>query len=263
VAKPGRRSSEGERTAFRVLAQPVWERHSASVNRAMTRMPALRGVQLDAARTDLVAVHIHLTGGAAELAGQRPDDLACYTACLGSGLCRLPSYRGVAVRGGLPAGWLERFVPGRVLREPGPVSALPIGTAGDLPARMGGYVIWSSTGRRVRPLVGAASGAASDEVVFPPGVTFRVLDVRSDGPEPLVLLSEVSGAGSAAERTEDLTDADRATLQRLDEALRRQEPADEKKTARPTTKATPGAKALDAWPPRCAEPLRGDTSAPG
>jgi hypothetical protein len=210
----------------------------------MTRMPALRGVQLDATRTDLVAVHIHLSGGGDELVGRRPDSVGCYTACLGSGLCRLPSYRGVAVRGGLPAGWLERFTPGRSLREPGPVSALPIGAAGDLPARVGGYVIWSSTGRRVRPLVGAASGA--DEVVFPPGVTFRVLDVRAAGSEPVVLLSEVPGAGTAGDRPGGLDDADRATLERLDEALRRQA-------------ASAGAAAPATWPPRCDEPLRGET----
>ncbi|MGH3375160.1 MAG: hypothetical protein ACRDP6_10500 [Actinoallomurus sp.] len=213
-------------------------------------MPALRGVQLDAARTDLVAVHIHLSGGARELTGPRPDDLGCYTACLGSGLCRLPSYRGVAVRGGLPAGELERFAPGQAFREPGPVSALPIGAAGDLPARAGGYVIWSATGRRVRPLVGAAPGAGSDEVVFPPGVTFRVLDVRSSGPEPVVLLSEVPGAGPVDDRPGGLDDADRATLERLDEALRRQE-------------ASNGAAALATWPARCDEPLRGETSGLG
>jgi hypothetical protein len=251
VARPVRRSTEAERAEFRTFAQPVWERHSASVNRAMTRMPALRGPRVDAARVDLVAVHVYLSGGLDEL-DQRDADggvAAGYAACLGSGLGRLPSYRGVAVRGGLSAGDLERFVPGGVLRDPEPVSALPIGAAGDLPGTAGGYVIWSSTGRRVRPLVGSAPGAASDEVVFPPGALFRVLDVRSAGPAPMVLLSEVPGGGPVVDRPGGLDDADRATLDRLDEALRRQEPST-------------GEASLRTWPARCAEPLPGGTPAP-
>jgi hypothetical protein len=245
-----RRSTEGERTEFRSLAQPVWERHSAAVNRAMTRMPALRGAQVDAARTDLVAVHLHLSGGHGEL-DHRPDGAgvpACYTACLASGLCRLPSYRGVAVRGGLPTGGgLERFVPGTLLREPAPVSALPIGVAGDPSATAGGYVIWSFTGRRVRPLLGTASGSASDEVVFPPGTVFRVLDVRPAGPAPIVLLTEVRGGGSGTgDRPGVLDDADRVTLTRLEEALSRPAPS-------------PGGAAPGTWPARCAEPLGAET----
>jgi hypothetical protein len=246
-ARPVRRSTEAERTEFRSLAQPVWERHSAAVNRAMTRMPALRGAQVDAARTDLVAVHIHLSGGHGELGHREPDGAgipACYAACLASGLCRLPSYRGVAVRGGLPAdGGLERFVPGTLLRDPEPVSALPIGVAADLSATAGGYVIWSFTGRRVRPLLGAGPGSASDEVVFPSDTGFRVLDVRSAGPAPIVLLSEVRGAGSGTgDRPGVLDEADRVTLARLDEALSRQVPS-------------PGGTTPATWPARCTEPL--------
>jgi hypothetical protein len=251
VAKPIRRSTEAQRTEFRTLAQAVWERHSAAVNRAMTRMPALRGPQMDAARTDLVAVHVHLSGGLDEFGPHEPGDgvPAAYTACLSSGLGRLPSYRGVAVRGGLSAGDLERFVPGGVLRDSGPVSALPIGAAGGLPATAGGYVIWSSTGRRVRTLLGSGPGATSDEVVFPPGAVFRVLDVRSAGPAPTVLLVEVVGGGVTDDRPGGLSDADRAALERLDEALRRQA-------------STNGGAAPATWPARCSLPLgrRGGTS---
>ena len=249
-AKPVRRSTDAERAEFRSLAQPIWERHSASVNRAMTRMPVLRGAQMDAARADLVAVHIYLSGDAEELKDTGPHGPACYLACLGSGLCRLPSYRGVAVRGGLPEGGLERLAPGSVLREPGPVGALPIGTAADLPVRTGGYVIWSSTGRRVRPLLGTTPGVASDEVVFPPGATFRVLEVRSAGPAPVVLLSEVPGTAPVDDRPSGLDDADRATLERLDEALRKQE-------------SSAGGASLSTWPARCAGALFAGTSAPG
>ncbi|MCO5994333.1 hypothetical protein [Actinoallomurus rhizosphaericola] len=249
AVKPLRRSTEAERTKFRSLVQPIWERHSAAVNRAMTRMPALRGGQVDAARIDLVAVHVHLSGGLSELDGHEPGSPGghalpeAYLACLASGLSRLPSYRGAAARGGLPAdGDLERFVPGTVLHEPGPVSALPIGDAAGLPAA-GGYVIWSSTGRRVRPLAGSGSGTGPEEIVFPPGTAFRVLGVRSAGQAPIVLLSEIIRAGSGTgDRPGVLGDADRAALERLDEALRRQAP-------------TTGAASPAAWPVRCAAPL--------
>jgi hypothetical protein len=134
-------------------------------------------------------------------------------------------------------------MPGSVVREPGPVSALPIGVAAGLSAAAGGYVIWSSTGRRVRPLLGSASGTASGEVVFPPGAAFRVLDVRSAGPAPIVLMTEVVGGGPVDERPGGLDDADRATLERLDEALRRQ------------ASSAGGGAAPATWPARCAEPL--------
>ncbi|WP_433190363.1 hypothetical protein [Actinoallomurus sp. CA-150999] len=254
AVKPLRRSTEAEQADFRSLVQPVWERHSAAVNRAMTRMPALRGGQVDAARIDLVAVHVHLSGGLGVLDGQEqgspgeaglPDS---YLACLASGLSRLPSYRGAAARGGLPAaGDLERFVPGSVLRGPGPVSVLPIGgDAAGLSAATGGYVIWSSTGRRARPLLGTGSDAASDEIVFPPGTAFRVLGVRSAaGQAPIVLLSEILRRGSETEdRPGVLGDADQAALEKLDEALRRTAPS-------------AGGTSPAAWPVRCAEPLGG------
>jgi hypothetical protein len=215
-------------------------------------MPALRGSQVEAARTDLVAVHLYLSVSHDEpddrdpvrASGHGADVHDSYTACLVSGLCRLPSYRGVAVRGGLPAdGGLERLVPGRLLREPWPVSALPIGSAAGLSAAAGGYVIWSSTGRRVRPLLGTGPGSASDEVVFPPGTGFRVLEVRPEGAATIVLLSEVLGSGPGTDdRPGGLDDADRATLERLDEALRRQVPS--------ATGMSPA-----TWPERCARPL--------
>jgi hypothetical protein len=235
---------------FRTLVQPIWERHSAAVNRAMTRMPALRGGQVDAARIDLVAVHVHLSGGLGELAGFEPGSPGAdappeaYVACLASGLSRLSSYRGAAVRGGLPAdGDLKRFVPGTVLHGPAPVSTLPIGDAAALSTASGGYVIWSSTGRRVRPLLGSGSGTGSEEIVFPPGTAFRVLGVRTSGPAPIVLLSEIIRVGSETDgRFGVLGDADRAAMERLDEALRKQG-------------TTAGATSPAAWPARCAAPL--------
>ncbi|MEK8171957.1 hypothetical protein NKH77_29045 [Streptomyces sp. M19] len=36
------------------------ERHSAAVTRAFTRMPALRGREQEAARVDMIALHLYL-----------------------------------------------------------------------------------------------------------------------------------------------------------------------------------------------------------
>ncbi|ADI03684.1 hypothetical protein SBI_00563 [Streptomyces bingchenggensis BCW-1] len=246
---PGHVSTEAERTAFRALADAVWERHSAAVTRALTRMPALRGPEQEAARIDLIALHMYLdtsydldtpdapdtpAAGLSQDAlarGMRTGDerLLPYAACVASALRRLPSYRGLACRrtheadGGL--------VPGTLLRDPAPVCALPPGAGAPRPAGAQ-YAIWSVTGRRTRQLTGRpGSASGGDEVVFAPGTLLRVLDVRDTAGAPLVLLREVpttasspSAAGAVPQDTR-LDDHDRAALDRLDEALRRHRPA--------------------------------------
>ncbi|WP_327167288.1 hypothetical protein [Streptomyces subrutilus] len=247
---PEHHSTEAERTAFRTLTDTAWERHAAAVARTLTRLPALRGAEQAAARADLVALLLYL-GPPDEPFGHRELDRALragggrllpYAACAASALRRMPSFRGLALRGSAPGREVEPPWPGTVLRDPAAVSALPYGAAGPEPGNAR-FAIWSVTGRRVRQLFGAAgSSAAHDEVVFAPGTAFRVLDVRSDGPEPLVLLRQLSVAASAAPpaRYAEPDAEDRAVLARLDEAL----------GARPAAPT-----AGFAWPERCAGPL--------
>ncbi|MFD9377901.1 hypothetical protein ACFWBH_20555 [Streptomyces sp. NPDC059999] len=256
---PEHHSTEAERTAFRTLADTAWERHAAAVARTLTRLPALRGAEQVAARADLVALLLYL-GPPDGPFGHRELDRALragggrllpYAACVASALRRLPSFRGAALRGappgtglGTPDGAdaaLPR--PGTVLREPAAVSALPCGGTGP---EIGSarFAIWSVTGRRVRQLFGAAgSSAAHDEIVFAPGTAFRVLDVRGDGPDPLVLLRQLSTPATAPPpaRYAEPDAEDQAVLARLDEALRG-------RTAAP---------AGFVWPERCAGPLGG------
>ncbi|MGW3569725.1 hypothetical protein ACWDSL_38685 [Streptomyces sp. NPDC000941] len=246
---PGHVSTEAERTAFRALADAVWERHSAAVTRALTRMPALRGPEQEAARIDLIALHMYLDisygpdapdapdtpaaplSHAALARGMRTGDerLLPYAACVASALRRLPSYRGLACSrtheadGGL--------VPGTLLRDPAPVCALPPAAGAPHPAGAQ-YVIWSVTARRTRQLTGRPGSApGGDEVVFAPGTLLRVLDVRETDGAPLVLLREVPttasspSAAGAVPQDARLDDHDRAALDRLDEALRRHRPA--------------------------------------
>ncbi|MGW0931095.1 hypothetical protein [Streptomyces sp. NPDC002644] len=244
---PGHRSTDAERAAFRSLADSVWDRQAAVVTRMFTRMPALRGHEQEAARADLIALLLYLRTGAPDggLGHEELDRclragdplLRPYGACVTSALRRLPSFRGPVLRGAGPDGGIQDRtpVPGTVLRDAAPVSALPGDGRGPAPANAR-YAVWSVTGRRVRQL----SAAPHDEVVFAPGTAFRVLDVRTGGSSPLVLLRELPAAQLASPvGAAQLDDQDRAVLGRLGEALDRHGPA---------------AVSFD-WPARCAGPV--------
>jgi hypothetical protein len=249
---PGHQSTHAEQAAFRSLAEAVWDRQAAVVTRMFTRMPALRGHEQEAARADLIALLLYLRSGVPEggLGHEeldrclRADDprLRPYGACVTSALRRLPSFRGPVLRGAGPDGGTQERtpVPGTVLRDAAPVSALPGDGRGPSPADAR-YAIWSVTGRRVRQLSDATGPAALlDEVVFAPGTAFRVLDVRTGGSSPLVLLRELPAAQLASHvGPARLDDQDRAALARLGEALDRHDPA---------------AVSFD-WPSRCTGPV--------
>lgn len=238
---PGHRSTVLDRNAFRRLAEAVWERHGAAVSRALAGMPALRGEAQEAARADLIAVRMYLqkesvgTLSHTELTRTLRSGehrLVPYAACLASGLARLPSYRGVVLRGpGDNAGHAVGLRPGQLLRDPAPVSGVPLDPGKTSVAGVG-YAILSITGRRTRQLLDGG-----DEIVFPPGTAFMVLDVRTDGTVPMVLLRQLPGMDKAASVLED---ADDTALTRLDQAL--------------AGRTTPG---KGTWPDRCAGPVGG------
>ncbi|MGS2589449.1 hypothetical protein [Streptomyces hebeiensis] len=226
---PGHRSSEVERTAFRALAEGMWDRHGAAVARSLARMPALRGKEQEAARADLIALrmYLHISEGPLShgavtraLRDYEPDMLP-YGACVASALNRLPSYRGAVLRGtgsdptadgsGVPA--LPRR--GTLLRDAALLSTTPLDPTRTSMMPGGSYVIWSATGRRVRQLSDHSRGP--EEVVFAPGTLFRVLDVRRDGPSVQIFLRELTGPAAAA--TPD-PETDRAVLARLDDVVR-------------------------------------------
>lgn len=240
---PGHRSTEAERTAFRVLADRGWDRHGAAVARSLARLPALRGREQEAARADLIALRMYLLtpegplshGAVARALREYEPDMLPYAACVASALNRLPSYRGPVLRGtgtdpaagGAPA--LPR--PGTLLRDAALLSTTPLDPTGTAMTPGGSYVIWSVAGRRVRQLADRSRGP--EEVVFAPGTLFRVLDVRRDGPSVQIFLRELTGPATAAAPDPD---ADRAVLGRLDEAVR----------GRPTA-----AEGTGHWPERC------------
>ncbi|MEW2118343.1 hypothetical protein AB0945_24755 [Streptomyces sp. NPDC005474] len=237
---PRHQSTEEERRSFRVLADVAWERHSAAVNRALAGMPTLRGAAQEAARADLIAVRMYLQNGEGPLNHReltrslRDGDprLLSYAACLASGLGRLPSYRGAVLRGPGGAPGHGELRPGTILRDPAPLSGLPLDPAGKDQVAGVGYAIWSITGRRVRQLLDSG-----EEIVFTPGTPFRVLDVRTEGATPLVLLRQLPDMTTT---TGVLEDADHTALERLQHAL-----ADR-------TSPTEG-----EWPERCSGPAGG------
>ncbi|MEZ3180300.1 hypothetical protein KYY02_16895 [Streptomyces pimonensis] len=225
---PGHVSGAAERAAFRDAAAGAWEGHAAAVSRVLTRMPALRGHELEAARTDLVAAHAYLTAGEGPLHHRElirdlhtgEGRLLPYAGCLASALRRLPSYRGVALRGGDTDGPEPAL--GALLHDPAPVSALA-GTSALPTGSPVRYAIWSVTGRKVRQLLDRPGGPTEthEEIVFVPGTGFRVLGVRTVPAGPsVVLLRELPGNATAyMDGSEELSGLDLKALTHLEEAL--------------------------------------------
>ncbi|MFJ3902983.1 hypothetical protein [Streptomyces sp. NPDC090025] len=207
------RSGGGDRSGLKDLLGPRYHLLASKTELLASRLPALRSTTQDDLKPDLVAIALYHAdtsepASRAELvAAARSGVAGPYTpllTCLGSGLRRLPSHYG-AVMLAAPAETvpLDRYLPGEVLVEPGPVAAV---AACDL--ELDGAVefgIWSTTGRRTNVFGGAD---AEPEVVFPPGASFVVLDLiapEDDGPIR-VLLREVSpgeGPGPRDERARE------------------------------------------------------------
>ncbi|MEU3516877.1 hypothetical protein ABZ770_16580 [Streptomyces sp. NPDC006654] len=239
---PAHHSTSSDRDAFRDLAKVRWDSHHAAVARTLLRMPALRSLDQETVRADLVAVHLYLTSAPGplhhvELARSLrtgETDLLPYAACLTSGLRNLSAYRGVVVRGGpdLPA------VPeaGQVLYDPAPFSALTLNDAQGPGVR---YAIWATTARRAGALLGGNS-VARNELVFAPGTRLRMLAVHEDNGQRVVLLRELAQGSSRESVAEGLDEEDNAALGRLQQALEAH-----------TFRSDPGW----AWPERCEGPL--------
>ncbi|MGW2013596.1 hypothetical protein [Streptomyces sp. NPDC001927] len=230
----------GGATDLRTLLGPAWERHHQAVVRALTRLPSVRSRADDAMRSDLVALHLHLTGEAGVLPEGRRRE------AINAGLRRLPSYRGPALRSTGPGAGADDPVPGTELSFDGPISALAADRT--LPRGSGDrYLIWSATARRIRPLLDdTAPGTDTvEEVVFGAGTRLRVIGVR-DGQAGgrLVLLREMPDSAPPATPGE-LDPQDALFEERLVTWLADSEPRWDESTA---------------WPERCAGRL---TERPG
>ncbi|MFF9347592.1 hypothetical protein [Streptomyces sp. NPDC014734] len=231
-------ADDADRVAFRELAADVWEEHSGPVNQALIRLPGLRGPAQDAARADLVAVHLYLSSpadgpfGARALAADT-GALRPYAACLSAGLGRLPAVRGTLVRAIAGRGIPDDIVQGAVLHTDAPLDVVHL-EAKDAPVPPSGsvrYVIRPVTARRTSVLTRDGAGASA---LFAPGTVFSVLARHeADGDLPArVLLTEVPpGAGRFREPTAE-------AVARMDTAARRMPAA-----------------ADPPWPDRCTGPF--------
>ncbi|NEE36315.1 hypothetical protein G3M53_64235, partial [Streptomyces sp. SID7982] len=83
--------------------------------------------------------------------------------------------------------------PGDVVRDAAPVTGLPLDPAGKQRVAGAGFAIWSTTGRRVRRLLDGG-----EQIVFAPGTAYRVLAVRTDGPDPLITLRQIRSPETAS-----------------------------------------------------------------
>lgn len=225
LVSSGHLSTAEERVAFLAWGAEDFSDAVGVVNSALALLPALRGNDEDAARTDLVAVRLYLGGGARggaalndALRAEQPLPCSAYLACLTSGLRRLPVQRGPVFR---QADWSwqqdvrEAYPVGGVLSEPGLLSAVPgDGCAvADLPVDIG---IWSRTAHRTSAL---ATGAETEELVFCQRSRFKVLAVDDSDARPAVLLGELAAADAGG--SGDLTEHDLAVAEKLREALHR------------------------------------------
>ncbi|GAA2030417.1 hypothetical protein GCM10009839_32670 [Catenulispora yoronensis] len=197
---PASPCTDTDREAFRTLLGSRYNIHLRPVVSAIARVPALRAVDVAAARVELAAVRTYLHDASPESGGavldralrsgepsHRAPALHAYGACLTAGLRRLPAYLGPVYQDSrIDPAWLAEYRVGRTLVEPAPVGAsVFLDRVG-----AGGFLIWSVTGRRTALLedrVAEQRGA----VRFLPGSRFRVLGVRAAPTgSPLVLLCE-------------------------------------------------------------------------
>ena len=251
----GHRSDEAERDAVRVYLGGRWDHHSGAVSRALTRVPALRASDSpEEVAADLTALHAYLTAAEGDRwthdalrasleAGS--GDLLPFLGCLASGLRRLPSYRGAAVRSasGALGEVAHLLLPGEELGEAVPVSAVALDKGyPSVPADH--YLIWSMTGRRASSLatdVGLAptAGGAQEEVLFAPGTRLRLLAVAERTGSTVMMLRELPESAPQSTTPGRLDDADNAVLKRL----------------RTLADQPPAVSSGGTWPGRCAGTL--------
>lgn len=208
------------------------------MNQVLIRLPGLRGPAEDAARADLIAVHLYLTSphdgpfGALALAADA-GELRPYAVCLTSGLGRLPALRGTLVRAVPGPDVPDDAVPGAVLYADAPLDVVHL-EARNAPVPPPGHVRFAVrplTARRTSVLTRDGNGTTA---LFAPGTGFAVLARHeADGDLPArVLLAEVpSGAAPFRPPSDE-------AVARLDTAARR------------TPLATD-----PPWPARCTGPL--------
>jgi hypothetical protein len=192
-AVPPARGLAEERAWLHKALNDQYDVAASTVSRMLSEVPGLRvGMEADEVLADLVAVRLYLTGDSEgvdrAVRAATPGPHVPMARCVSSGLRRLPSFRGAtqlwAAAGPSELDWY---------RDRALVSEWAFLTASTAsrPARAGEieFRIWAMTARRTQLI----DARVADRVLFVPGTSFKVLEVR-DEPTPVVLLRELSSA---------------------------------------------------------------------
>ncbi|WP_431910238.1 hypothetical protein [Micromonospora carbonacea] len=173
-----------ERAWLRRTLSREFDQLASSVARLLSEHPGMQrsaGHAVDEVLADWVAVRLYLSRrGAAIDAGLRsgePGPHVPFARCAVAGLSRLPSHRGATVytTTASDAQW-ALYRRGGLVTEWGFVNALTApcaGQDGDVDV-----LLWSMTARRTALLEPGGEERADDRVLFVPGTSFKILEVR-------------------------------------------------------------------------------------
>ncbi|MFJ5521230.1 hypothetical protein ACIQB4_29865 [Streptomyces griseoluteus] len=237
------RGTARERDWVRRTLSTQYDAVAGTVSRVMSQTPGLRGPGregTDDALTDLVAVHLYLSGDSGTVdAAVRSAVVGPHVPlarCVAAGLRRLPSYRGASLlRAVVTAGQRAWFEESRLVTEWAFCTAYAAPYPG--PREGTDFLIWSLTGRRTHLL----DPSEPKRLVFTPGTTFRVLRA-SEGNSPVfmreLLPTEAAGDDQTNERRVRLDEIALNGLERAERALREDSSASE--DAETTARRRPG-----------------------
>ena len=232
-----RASTNGEQTRFTSAAGGAFGEALATVNAALATWPSMRQGDSPGVKADYIAVCLFLSSGEGAAAAVnravragREAPVDGQTACLSSGIRRLPTHRRPVLRQGKVGESLEHgSVPGAVLTEPGFLAA-SIDLDVTVPGADLDVLIWPSSARRTSELM---IGRPISEVLFVAGARFKALAVRTaetgepedDGPVAprIAVLFRELAPGESPSGSGELDERDLAVLEKLDRVLARRQ----------------------------------------
>ena len=219
VALLPERPLDDERAWLRRTLSREFDTMASSVARIMSEHPAMQGSSLSGADllADAVAARLFLTprgsGVDTGLRSGRKGPHVPFARCAVSGLSRMPSFRGTTIFRMSPVEleW-QLYREARVFVDWGFVTALTQPCAaqeGDTDV-----LLWSMTGRRTALLEPDGDERVDDRIVYLPGTSFKVLDLREPSADArgAILIRELSTNEIDAEGR---IDPDRKSLDEL------------------------------------------------
>jgi hypothetical protein len=196
-----KRGLDEERAWLRRALSREYAAVANSVSRVLSEHPGFQGAlqrSSAAVLSDAVAIRLYLSsvGDALDLSLRMGavGPHVPFARCVVSGLGRLPSHRGATV---FSASVTEQewglYRERKLLTEWGFVNALVAPCSRQSARHDVDVLVWSMTARRTK-LLESEQAAVSDRVVFIPGTSFKVLELRepADGRRGHVLLREIA-----------------------------------------------------------------------